>query len=42
LARWLRAFLFGQLSVRAPALDRRHLLYLYEVSGLKTLARGLA
>ena len=42
LARWLRAFLFGQLlQSRALLSIAGTLLYLYEVSGLKTLARGL-
>ena len=41
-ARWLRAFLFGQLiQSRALLSIAGTLLYLYEVSGLKTLARAL-
>jgi glycolate oxidase iron-sulfur subunit len=42
IARWLRAFLFGQLiQSRALLSIAGTLLYLYEVSGLKTVARGL-
>ena len=42
LARWLRAFLFGHLiQSRALLTIAGTLLYLYEVSGLKTLARSL-
>ncbi|MGB7760334.1 MAG: heterodisulfide reductase-related iron-sulfur binding cluster [Bryobacteraceae bacterium] len=42
LARWLRGFLFGQLiQSRALLSIAGTLLYLYEASGLKKLARGL-
>jgi glycolate oxidase iron-sulfur subunit len=42
VARWLRAFLFGQLiQSRALLSIAGTLLYLYEVSGLKSLALGL-
>ncbi|MFY9725100.1 MAG: heterodisulfide reductase-related iron-sulfur binding cluster [Bryobacteraceae bacterium] len=42
LARWLRAFLFGHLiQSRALLSIAGTLLYLYEASGLKTLARSL-